>query len=159
MVITVTLIVLVQPLRQGLRVLVDETPASWLVGIHQFRILALGSIIKAANGLFPAKFAWYVGVPDLLFGVSALLLTQILLRRTDVREWKLVAWHLTGASVILVPAIGFMHVYMREPLFSELFAFPMALAPTLLVPTLVMLNLLVVWRLLERRLIWGVDLK
>ncbi|HFD87785.1 MAG TPA: hypothetical protein ENJ35_08945, partial [Gammaproteobacteria bacterium] len=80
-VIAITLTMLVQPLRQGLRVLVDDTPVSWLTGIHQLRIMALGSIIKASGGLFPAKFAWYVGIPDLIFGLSAVVLTNFILGR------------------------------------------------------------------------------
>ena len=150
-VMALAMVVLVPSLRQGLRVFVDRTPVHWLTGIHQLRVLALGSIIKAAYGLFPAKFAWYVGIPDFLFGISAVLLTLFLVRHRGIPAWKLAPWHLAGAMVVLIPAIGLMHVYMREPLFTELFAFPMALAPTLVVPTFIMLNMLVVWRLLEQR--------
>ena len=53
---------------------------------------------------------------------------------------------------ILVPTVGLMHVLMRDPLFYKLFEFPMALAPTFLVPTLVMMNMLVAWRLVEKRI-------
>ena len=150
-VITLILVMLAPALRQGLRVLVDNTPVRWLTGIHILRILALGSIIKAFNGLFPEKFAWYVGVPDLLFGLSAIWLTVFVLCRRQISEQGLLLWHVTGAMVILAPAFGLMHVYMQEPMFTELFVFPMALAPTFIVPLFVMLNLLVVWRLLERR--------
>lgn len=151
-VIAMTLVMTVRPLRQGLRILVDDTPVHWLIGIHQLRILALGSIIKASNGLFPQKFAWYVGIPDLMFGITAMLVSLLLLRRGRFSDWFLIPWHLLGAMVIVIPATGLMHVYMQEPLFSELLAFPMALAPTLVVPTFVMLNLLVVWRLAEHKL-------
>jgi len=149
-VITVVLVMIVPTLRQGLRILVDDTPVRWLSGIHQLRILALGSIVKASNGLFPAKFAWYVGIPDLLFGLSAVLLTGFVLGRHQISDRKLILWHVAGAIVILAPAFGFMHIYMHEPLFTELFVFPMALAPTFIVPVFVMLNLLVVWRLSEK---------
>ncbi len=149
-VITVTLVMIAPTLRQGLRILVDDTPVRWLIGIHQLRILALGSIIKASNDLFPAKFAWYVGLPDLLFGLSAVLLTIFVLGRRQISDRSLMLWHVVGAMVILVPAFGFMHIYMHETLFTELFVFPMALAPTFIVPVFVMLNLLAVWRLSEK---------
>ncbi len=149
-VITVTLVMLVPTLRQGLIILVDNTPVRWLTGIHQLRILALGSIIKASSGLFPAKFAWYVGIPDLLFGLSAIWLTVFVLRRHQISDRSLLLWNLAGAMAILAPAFGFMHIYMQEALFTELFVFPMALAPTFIVPVFVMLNLLVVWRLSEK---------
>ena len=149
-VITVIPVMMAPTLRQGLRILVDYTPVRWLTGVHQLRILALGSIAKASDGLFPEKFAWYVGVPDLLFGLSAVLLTVFVLGRRQISERGLMLWHVTGAMVILVPTFGFMHIYMHEPLFSALFVFPMALAPTFIVPVFVMLNLLVVWRLSEK---------
>ena len=149
-IITLSLVMLSLRLRQGLRILVDSTPVRWLTGMHQLRILALGSIIKASSGLFPAKFAWYVGIPDLLFGLSAIWLTVVVLRRRGITDKSLLLWNLVGAMAILVPAFGFMHIYMQEPLFTELFVFPMALAPTFIVPVFVMLNLLVVWRLWEK---------
>ena len=149
-VIAVTLVMIAPALRQGLRILVDNTTVRWFTGIHQLRVLALGSIIKASNGLFPEKFAWYVGIPDMLFGLSAIWLTVVVLRRRRVSDRSLLLWNLSGAMVILVPAFGFMHIYMQEPLFSALFVFPMALAPTFIVPVFVMLNLLVVWRWSEK---------
>ncbi|MFV1998547.1 MAG: hypothetical protein ACC641_11120 [Acidiferrobacterales bacterium] len=151
-IITVTLVLLITPLRNGLREFVDYVPDYWLTGIHVLRILALGALIKATMGLFPEKFAWYVGIPDLLFGLSAIPVT-LLVRQQRLKNNILVFWHLTGALVIMIPTIGFMHIFMKERIFSELFTFPMALAPTLVVPMLVMLNLMVVWRLLERKFI------
>ncbi|VAW61511.1 hypothetical protein MNBD_GAMMA11-2540 [hydrothermal vent metagenome] len=150
-IITVILMSVFKPLRNGLRKLVDGSPGHWLTGIHMIRILATGSLVKASNGLFPEKFAWYVGIPDLIFGVSAVVIT-LWARKGRVSDRGLMAWHMLGAMVILVPANGFMHLYMQEALFEELFVFPMVLAPTLVVPTLVMLNLLVVWRSIEKNM-------
>ena len=147
----VTLVLLITPLRLGLRKFVDYVPDYWLTGIHVLRILALGTIIKAAMGVFPEKFAWFVGIPDFLFGLSAIPVT-LLARQKRLNNDILMLWHLTGALVIIVPTIAFMHIFMKEALFPKLFAFPMALAPTLVVPLLVMLNLMVVWRLMERKI-------
>ncbi len=149
-VIAVTLMLLFAPLRDGIRRLVDETPQHWLTGIHMLRILALGTLIKASLGLFPERFAWFVGGPDLLFGLSAIAVT-LLARRGRLSDDFLMLWHLVGALVILLPIIGLMHIFMHEALFAELWAFPMVLAPALVVPTLVMLNLMVAWRLFEKR--------
>jgi hypothetical protein len=147
-VITILLMLLNAPLRQALRILVDGTPEHWLTGIQIIRVLALGTLIKAAQGQFPPLFAWFVGLPDLLFGLSAIGVTW-LAQRGRLREGFLLYWHLLGALVILVPMLGFMHLFMREALFAKLFAFPMIFAPALVVPTLVMLNMLVAWRLWE----------
>ncbi|MBL3527757.1 MAG: hypothetical protein JMN27_09285 [gamma proteobacterium endosymbiont of Lamellibrachia anaximandri] len=150
-VIAITLTMLVTPLRIGLRKLVDETPQHWLTGIHGLRILALGTLIKASMVVFPEKFAWFVGGADLIFGLSAIAVT-LLLRRGRLTDGFLLVWHLTGALVIVAPVAGLMHVFMQEALFAKLFSFPMVLAPALMVPTFVMLNLLVAWQLLEKRM-------
>ena len=147
--IVLVMVVALRPLRSGLIKMVDGTPAHWLTGIHMVRILALGAVIKAAHGLFPEMFAWYVGIPDFLFGLSAVLLT-LRGRLRPPRRGMLIAWNFLGAMVILLPVNGLMHRYMDAPLFEALFMFPMALAPTFLVPTLVMLNLLVAWRMMVR---------
>lgn len=148
-IIVLTTMLFLAPLREGLRVFVDETPADWLSAIHILRILALGTLIKASNDLFPQLFAWYVGGPDLLFGLSAILMT-LLLHRVKVSDRTLLIWHLLGALAVVLPIAGMMHLFMAEPLFAELFSFPMVMAPALVVPTLVMLNMLVAWRLFAR---------
>jgi hypothetical protein len=152
--ICLILVILVEPLRSALRRLVDETPGHWLTAIHMVRILAIGTLLKASVGLFPVKFAWCVGGPDLLFGLSAIAVS-LLAWRNRLSQRTLMLWHLVGALVILIPIIGLMPLFMREELITKLFAFPMVLAPALVVPCLVMLNLLVAWRLLERGLAKG----
>jgi hypothetical protein len=148
-VIAVTMMLFLAPLREGLRVLVDETPAYWLSAIHILRILALGTLIKASNALFPQLFAWFVGGPDLLFGISAIFVT-LLARSGKLNDRALLFWHLFGAIAIVLPIAGLMHLFMAGPLFATLFMFPMVMAPALVVPTLVMLNMLVAWRLWEK---------
>ncbi|WP_369162005.1 hypothetical protein [Candidatus Thiodiazotropha sp. LNASS1] len=148
-VVAVSMMLLLAPLRDGLRVLVDETPAHWLSGIHILRVLALGTLLKASNDLFPQMFAWFVGGPDLLFGVSAIIVT-LLSRSGWLSDRFILFWHLVGAFTIVLPVAGLMHLFMAEPLFAELFMFPMVMAPALIVPTLVLLNLLVAWRFYEQ---------
>ncbi|MCG7978267.1 MAG: hypothetical protein N0E58_09040 [Candidatus Thiodiazotropha endolucinida] len=148
-VVALSMMLSLAPLRDGLRVLVDETPVHWLSGIHILRILALGTLLKASNDLFPQMFAWFVGGPDLLFGVSAIIVT-LLARSGRLSDRFILYWHLAGALAIVLPVAGLMHLFMVEPLFAELFMFPMVMAPALIVPTLVLLNLLVAWRFYEQ---------
>ncbi|MES9823393.1 MAG: hypothetical protein ABW127_03100 [Candidatus Thiodiazotropha endolucinida] len=148
-VVAVSMMLSLAPLRDGLRILVDETPVHWLSGIHILRILALGTLLKTSNDLFPQMFAWFVGGPDLLFGVSAIIVT-LLARSGRLSDRFILFWHLVGAFAIVLPVAGLMHLFMAEPLFEELFMFPMIMAPALIVPTLVLLNLLVAWRFYER---------
>ncbi|MEW8657037.1 MAG: hypothetical protein AB2603_01840 [Candidatus Thiodiazotropha endolucinida] len=148
-VVALSMMLSLVPLRDGLRVLVDETPVHWLSGIHILRILALGTLLKASNDLFPQMFAWFVGGPDLLFGASAIIVT-LLARSGRLSDRFILYWHLAGALAIVLPVAGLMHLFMAEPLFAELFMFPMVMAPALIVPTLVLLNLLVAWRFYEQ---------
>ncbi|MBT3041041.1 MAG: hypothetical protein KME37_19125 [Candidatus Thiodiazotropha sp. (ex Codakia orbicularis)] len=148
-VVALSMMLSLAPLRDGLRVLVDETPVHWLSGIHILRILALGTLLKASNDLFPQMFAWFVGGPDLLFGASAIIVT-LLARSGRLSNRFILYWHLAGALAIVLPVAGLMHFFMAEPLFAELFMFPMVMAPALIVPTLVLLNLLVAWRFYEQ---------
>lgn len=151
-IISITLVLLITPLRSGLRNFVDYAPNYLLSGIHILRILAIGSILKATMGIFPENFAWYVGIPDLLFGLSAIYIT-LLARKNRLNDDQLMIWHITGILVIVLPASTLMHIFMKDDLFQELFTFPMSLAPTVVVPMLVLLNMMVVWRLLERKIL------
>jgi CheY-like chemotaxis protein len=118
-------------------------------------IVAIGTIIKAVAGQFPAYFAFLVGAPDLLFGLSALILGwQASVRNLSQRF--LIAWNLIGVAVILpaAPLIqlglpGPIQIFTSEPTAEKLFDFPMVLAPSIIVPTLVLLNLVTAWRLVE----------
>jgi hypothetical protein len=149
-VFAVTMTLFLAPLRDGLRVLVDETPAHWLSGIHTIRILALVTLIKASNDLFPQLFAWFVGGTDMLLGLSAVLVT-LLARAGKLTDGILLFWHLAGAVVIVLSVAGPMYLFTEEFQFAVLFEFPMVMASALVVPTLLMLNMIVAWRLWENR--------
>ena len=138
----------------GLRALADRFEFGLLMRLNLLRLLAVGSLFKAVQGEFPMSFALAVAVPDLLFGLSAVVMVQRA-ARGRVTERALLVWNVMGAAVILVPVLLLTPWFMQDPLFWRLFAFPMILAPGLVVPLLVALNLMVVWRLMERS--WKTD--
>jgi len=142
-------------LRSALRRVVDHTPWHWLVFIHTPRVLAIGTIIKAINGEFPKYFALLVGIPDLLFGLSAFFLGIRMYRRPISRR-ALILWNLIGVAVILPAAplfqmglSGPIQIFTSQPTAERMLEFPMVLAPSLVVPMFVLLNNLVAWRLIE----------
>ena len=130
----------------GLADLVDRHAQTFLVRVHWLRLLAVGGIIKAAQGEFTAPFAYIVGGADLLFGLSAVVVWR-LAARGPLGRGLLLWWNLAGALVILAPIALFGHWMMQDPRIASLFEFPMVLAPGVIVPLLVGFNLLVVWRL------------
>ncbi len=140
-------------LRRGGEAVLAATPVHWLTGIQALRIAALGTAYKTHIGLFPEYFELAVGVPDLLFGISALVMTWLALRRR-LGPRALMAWHVVGVLVIVPTALvlgqlglpGPLRVFDTAPTAEAVYAFPMSLAPTMIVPTFVLLNLLAIWR-------------
>ncbi len=158
-VLVLTVLMLSSGAREAVRNLIDATPDRWLIRIHALRILALGTLIKAWTGTFVMSFALLVGIPDLLFGLSALLISK---RVADGRIGKtgLAVWHSLGVLAIIpgAPIVaqmglpGIFHTFTETPSMITLYAFPMVIAPSLVVPIFVMMNMLVAIRLVERLL-------
>ncbi|NQU70231.1 MAG: hypothetical protein HQ514_06755 [Rhodospirillales bacterium] len=143
--------------RTLLRELIDATPLFWLVGFQALRILAIGGIAKALNGEFSRYFGLYIGIPDFIFGVSALFMAW-LVYRNKISGGMVAFWNLIGAMIIVPGGLvllqmglpGPWHVFTASPTILTIFEFPMALAPTVVVPIFIMLNLLIALRLIER---------
>ena len=141
-------------LRDGLGHVIDHTPLHWLVYFHALRISAIGTAFETVRGKFPESFELFVGVPDLLFGLSALYVGRRV-QRGSIGRRGVAMWSLVGA-IVIVPAAnlvtqmglpGPMMVFTTEPTAAVLFIYPMVLAPTLIVPLFVLFNLVTAQRL------------
>jgi hypothetical protein len=128
------------------------------------RVLAIGGIIKGYTGEFSLFFAKFVGVPDFLYGVATLIAAYLIYKGVW-KEKSAIIINLIG-FIILVPfAIALINVglpgamYMIEesPSLKTIFEFPMALAPTLVVPIFAMVNLFVALRLIKRQQVENAD--
>ena len=145
-------------LRQLAREVVDRTPLHWFAWFHGLRIGALGTAYKTAIGEFPAYFEYLVGVPDLLFGLSALWVAERL-RRGRMGERGFLLWNLIGALIIVPSAPiliqlglpGPLQLFTAQPDARAIMTYPMSIAPMIGVPLFVLINLWVAWRLWERR--------
>lgn len=131
-------------LRNGLRGIATSTPGSWLVFTQALRMGALGGILKGIRGEITSGFVFWIGIPDFLFGVSALVVGWLLLRKA-VGPRFLIAWNLVGFALIILPTFVPMNYWMNEPGFTFIFEFPMVLAPSIVIPTFISLNLLHAW--------------
>jgi hypothetical protein len=100
--------------------------------------------MKALGGEITSSFPLWVGIPDFLFGVSALGL-GLLMSRKSISHRFLIRWNLVGAAVILLPLFAMMPYWMNEPGFLFIFEFPMILAPSIVVPLFISLNCLMAW--------------
>lgn len=54
--------------------MMEHVNVSSMIAIQATRSLAVGTLIKWHRGVFPTGFAWGTGLPDMLFGLSALAL-------------------------------------------------------------------------------------
>ncbi len=135
-------------LRSALRGIAASTPWHWLVFIQALRIGALGAVIKGIKGEVTSSFVFWVGIPDFLYGASALIVGWLLLRKA-ISNRALLIWNLIGPAIILMPIFIFMPYWMSEPGFIFIFEFPMVLSPSIIVPILLFLNLLLAWGVFE----------
>ena len=147
--IWVTAILLSAKLRSGLLKIAMGTPVHWFILLQSLRLGAVGGIIKGLNGEIVSNYVFWIGIPDFLFGLSALIIGFLMLYRI-VSGRLLAVWHLVGFSLIFFPTFGIMNYWMSEPGFIFIFEYPMILAPSILVPMLISINLLHAWGLLEK---------
>jgi hypothetical protein len=147
-VILVVGLLLSRTLRNGLRGIASGTPWHWLAFFQALRMGALGGVVKGIKGEVTSSFVFWVGIPDFLFGSSALIVGWLLLRKVVFNRFLMI-WNLIGAGIILLPTFVFMNYFMSEPGFIFIFEFPMVLAPSIVVPIFIFINLLMAWRLFE----------
>lgn len=144
-------------LRDGLRRIVDATPRHWFAYFHGLRITALGTAYQTMMGRFPAYFEYLVGIPDLVFGLSAFWIAGRV-RRGELSDRGFMIWNLIGAFAIVPSAPillqlglpGPLQVFYGPPDARAVFEYPMSIAPMIGVPLFVLINLWVAWRLWER---------
>ena len=157
--ITIVFVSLALPTGQkGIASTLDVTPAHWLAFFQAGRISAIGTAYHTLQGNFPLYFEVAVGVPDLCFGLSALVV-GVLAMEQKIRSRVLITWHIIGCLIIVPTAPlllqlglpGSLQVFTQQPTAETVYTFPMSLAPIMVVPTFVVFNLLGIWR--ERRVL------
>jgi hypothetical protein len=147
-VILVIDLLLSRNLRSALRGIASGTPWHWLVFFQALRIGALGGLIKGIKDEVTSGFVFWVGIPDFLYGISAIIVGWLFLRNA-VGNRFLMIWNLIGPAIILLPIFLFMNYWMNEPGFTFIFEFPMVLAPSIVLPIFLFLNFLLAWRIYE----------
>jgi hypothetical protein len=144
-------------LRQGINQVIDQTPLYLIMAFEGLRVLAVGGIYKGYVGEFSPIFAKLIGIPDFIYGVTTLL-AAVLIYRGVWQEKSAIIINLIG-FIIIVPfgmllinagLPGAMYMIEESPSLATIFEFPMALAPTLVVPLFVMVNFFVAIRLMMR---------
>lgn len=130
--------------RKSMHKIAMSTPDRWLVWIQALRLGAIGGVVKGVTGSIESSYVLWVGIPDVLFGLSALVLGWLLRSRSVPRK-ILLTWNLVGFSIIFFPTFAVMNHWMNEPGFTFIFEFPMILAPGNVVSMLISMNLMHAW--------------
>jgi len=148
-VILATALLLSPSLRSALHGIAASTPWHWLVFIQALRLGALGGVVKGIEGEITSAYVLWIGIPDFLYGFSAIIVGWLVLRKA-VGNRFLIIWSLIGAAIILLPTFVFMNHWMNEPGFTFIMEFPMVLAPSIVMPIFIFLNFLLAWRIFKR---------
>lgn len=135
--------------RVSMTAIASDSASGSLVAVHALRLAAIGGLYKAMRGQMPAAFTYGVGVPDVLFGLSALVLSSR--GGSRLPAVRLILWNLIGLAVIVPSAPLLFQLSLPGPAYRiaaipnglALLEFPMVLAPTLVVPLFTFTNALV----------------
>ncbi len=135
--------------RRGVRDIAELTPLHWFVAVQALRIAALGTLIKTLRGAFPLESELAVGINDLAFGLSAPWLLKAA-RRQQISPDALALWHVVGMAIVLLPGgitiqtglPGPLQAFTKPPTAEVMLDWPLVLAPNLVVPIFLLLNLL-----------------
>ncbi len=135
--------------RQSLSELACTASAHWLVAVQVLRIAAVGTLIKSLQHAFPLHVELAIGLTDLAYGISALVLFSAV-RGGRLSNDALIIWHIVGVLIILIPgelAIqsglpGTLQAFDGSHSSTPMLDFPMVLAPSLVVPIFMLFNLL-----------------
>ncbi len=144
-------------IRSGLLLIFDHTPLHWFAYFHALRIAALGTAYKTLIGEFPVYFEYVVGLPDLVFGLSALWIgwkaQQGSLRNHTFLVWNLIGFFIIVPSTPILLQLGLpgpLHLITSLPDARAVFTYPMSIAPMIGVPLFILVNLWAVWGVLKR---------
>ncbi len=141
--------------REGLVLAASQTSHLQLASFHVLRLLAIGTVIKYIQGELPLHFVIFGAAPDLLFAVSAVVVT-ILEATTSAGQDFLIVWHLVGFFAFFGAGISMFfsvpspfRIYHDEPDSSLVFQFPMLLAPNFTVPLFAVAHVFALVKLLS----------
>jgi len=144
-------------LQEQTTAILNYLPRSTFVGLQTVRVLAVGSLIKWYHGIFPFAFAWFTAFPDMLFGISAIVL---LIQGDWIQDDTFLAtWNMIGLAIIvpfgaMVLQLGMAptQLYRSNVPNGSVFEYPMVLGPAAVVPILVSWNIMVaVWAVSRNR--------
>ena len=125
-------------------VFASTTPQN-LALIQVMRLVSVGLFFKAAKGAFPIPLALAAGVPDVVYGLSAIWIS---LFSTNLTAPFWFWWNVAGIAVVIAAGSGTAVVSLPGPFYKfrgkdsmlSVLQFPMVLAPSVVAPILICLQ-------------------
>mmetsp|Transcript_43932 Transcript_43932/g.88599 ORF Transcript_43932/g.88599 Transcript_43932/m.88599 type:complete len:264 (-) Transcript_43932:329-1120(-) len=132
-----------------------STPRLGIIGTQCIRILAVMSVIKARQGLFPPLLARLLAWPDLVFGISALLVLALHLGGVELSRHAFAVWNLFGIlAIVPVGTFSFSMAALglaepQSPPVEVMTRLPLVWGPSTVVPLFLVISAIAAARLVE----------
>ncbi len=142
-------------LKRFIQAFIENVSLVSLMRIHGLRILAVGTVYKYIIGELPGHFVLPAGVPDFLFGISALFLPG---RIAKASKTIIITWNALGILIFL-SALFFMQLsipgplltFTGEPTTREVISFPMSMVPSFVGPLFIALHTITIIKVIRVR--------
>jgi hypothetical protein len=140
-----------------IRTAIAATPLSALVAVNAIRILGVLFVLLYARGDLPAPFAPSAGWGDIFIGVTALPLAWSIIRFGRRVAPLVFAWSVIGIADLVnavalgaLSAPGPLQAFAGPPTSAIMTTLPWLIIPGFLVPSLMFIHVVIVYRLLAR---------
>lgn len=140
----------------GILAAAAAVPDVQMAGVHILRLLAVGTVVKYVQRQLPLHFVLLGSMPDVLFAVSAVVVTTLTMAGPLPAAFLLV-WHTVGILVFFGAGVSMffsvpspLRLFHTQPDASLVFRFPMVLAPNFTVPLFIVAHLFAIAGLLVR---------
>jgi hypothetical protein len=142
--VTVGLAVLLRS--RSIATVLDDMPASWLIGLQVFRVIGSGFLANWLLGAAPAAFAVPAGVGDVTVALLALPTALAVAGGTEAGRRAGVRWNLLGLTDFVVAlTTGFLtsaRLLGNQIPNTLVGTYPTVLIPTFIVPMSILLHAL-----------------
>lgn len=129
--------------------LLDAIPASWLVGLQVYRIFGGIFLVAWGRGGISGTFALPAGTGDVLIGVLALPVANLLHTGAPAARQIAMAWNVLGLvdfaiaiGIGILSAPGPLQVIIPDRPNAQLGSFPTVMIPAFAVPSSILLHVL-----------------
>ena len=140
------------------KIITANIPQTGLMAIQTFRIMGVAFLMLYIQGLMPAEFAIPSGIGDVIIGTTAPLMAYLVTTKRSESKILAVIWNIAGfGELSLAIVLGFstsptpyQTLALNNPN-DLLFAYPLALIPTFVVPLSLILHIFSLRILLKKK--------